>query len=352
MAAGSDARRRWRLARRARRTSVRRSQHLSPSRRRRPPIRTGFRRRPADTLDRGPWWRLFGDPGLDALAEQVEVSNQNVAAAVAAYAQAQALVRERRAALFPSLALDGSATRAGGAGSPGTRNSLRLDLGASWEPDIWGQLRLAVTECRRRAPRRALPTWRRRACRRRPPWRPTTSHCARPTTRSRCSPGRSRPTSARCASRRTATTKASPSAPTCSQAQTQLDTTRANLRATVGQRAVLEHAIAVLVGKAPAEFSVPVARLERHRSGGAADGAVGAVAAPARHRRGRARGGGRERADRHPAVGLFSEPQPFGVLRRRRHEPARVCSGRRTLSGRWGCRRRRRCSTPVRSRPA
>ena len=35
---------------------------------------------PADALDRGPWWQLFGDPQLNALAEQVEVSNQNVAA--------------------------------------------------------------------------------------------------------------------------------------------------------------------------------------------------------------------------------------------------------------------------------
>ncbi|HEX5286984.1 MAG TPA: RND transporter, partial [Polaromonas sp.] len=56
---------------------------------------------PADALERGPWWSLFGDPVLDQLAASVEVSNQNVAAAVAAYAQARALVREQRASLFP-----------------------------------------------------------------------------------------------------------------------------------------------------------------------------------------------------------------------------------------------------------
>ena len=72
---------------------------------------TWFPAAPADTLERGPWWQLFGDPVLTGLVEQVEVSNQNVAAAVAAYAQAQALVREARAALFPSLSLDASATR-------------------------------------------------------------------------------------------------------------------------------------------------------------------------------------------------------------------------------------------------
>ena len=57
---------------------------------------------PADTLERGPWWELFGDPVLNELAARVEVSNQNVAAAVAAYAQARALVaRAARLAVSP-----------------------------------------------------------------------------------------------------------------------------------------------------------------------------------------------------------------------------------------------------------
>jgi outer membrane protein TolC len=55
---------------------------------------TWFAAAPADTLDRGPWWQLFGDPILSKLVEQVEVSNQNVAAAVAAYAQAYFALRE------------------------------------------------------------------------------------------------------------------------------------------------------------------------------------------------------------------------------------------------------------------
>src|SRR3954465_12132894 len=69
---------------------------------------------PADTLERGPWWQLFGDPLLNQMADSIEVSNQNVAAAVAAYAQARALVTEQRASLFPVVALNGSATRSGG----------------------------------------------------------------------------------------------------------------------------------------------------------------------------------------------------------------------------------------------
>ncbi|MEP6825932.1 MAG: RND transporter, partial [Ramlibacter sp.] len=64
---------------------------------------------PADTLERGPWWQLFSDPVLDGLAGRVEVSNNNIAAAVASYAQARALTREQRASLFPSVSLSGSA---------------------------------------------------------------------------------------------------------------------------------------------------------------------------------------------------------------------------------------------------
>src|SRR3546814_13438173 len=57
---------------------------------------------PNDALDRGAWWSLFEDSTLDTLAQQVIVSNQNVAAAQAAYAQARASVRAQRAALFPT----------------------------------------------------------------------------------------------------------------------------------------------------------------------------------------------------------------------------------------------------------
>lgn len=106
---------------------------------------------PADALDRGPWWQLFGDPQLAALAARVEVSNQNVAAATAAYAQARALVAEQRAALFPVVSLDGGASRAGGgtdSGSGRAGNTFRLSIGASWEPDVWGRLRNASTGAR------------------------------------------------------------------------------------------------------------------------------------------------------------------------------------------------------------
>jgi len=98
---------------------------------------------PADALERGPWWSLFGDPVLDQLAARVEVSNQNVAAAVGAYAQARALVREQRASLFPSVTLDGKGNRSAG-NSGSVNNNYQLSIGGSWEPDVWGRLGRAV----------------------------------------------------------------------------------------------------------------------------------------------------------------------------------------------------------------
>jgi len=106
---------------------------------------------PADALERGPWWQLFNDPVLNDLAARVEVSNQNVAAAVAGYAQARALVAEQRAGLFPSVTLGGGASRSGNGGgtanpatnaAAGNRSSsnYQASLGAAWEPDVWGRL--------------------------------------------------------------------------------------------------------------------------------------------------------------------------------------------------------------------
>jgi NodT family efflux transporter outer membrane factor (OMF) lipoprotein len=116
---------------------------------------------PADTLERGPWWELFADPDLNALASQVDVNNQNVALAIARYAQARALVAQQRASLFPSVDLTGNASRSGSRSSTattssgttistggGARNNFSLAIGASWEPDVWGRLRAGVDQAR------------------------------------------------------------------------------------------------------------------------------------------------------------------------------------------------------------
>jgi NodT family efflux transporter outer membrane factor (OMF) lipoprotein len=219
---------------------------------------TWFPAAPADELDRGPWWELFADPPLTALVEQVEVSNQNVAAAVAAYAQAQALVSEQRAALFPSLALNGAATRAGGGSAQARRTSFDLALAASWEPDIWGKLRLAVTGAQASAQASAANL---AAARLSAQAALATDYFALREADNEIA----LLTSAVAAySRSLRITQNQYDVGIAQrtdvlQARTLLETTQANLVAMVGQRQRFEHAIALLVGKAPAELSVVVA---------------------------------------------------------------------------------------------
>jgi len=102
---------------------------------------------PADEASRGKWWEVFGDPKLNALVEQVEISNQNVKIAQAQFRQARALVAASRASFFPELTANASITRSqspvgpiGGttAGNIFTNRSASLD--ASWEPDLWGRV--------------------------------------------------------------------------------------------------------------------------------------------------------------------------------------------------------------------
>lgn len=106
---------------------------------------------PSDALARGAWWELYGDRQLDALVLRLNSSNQTVAQYEAQYRQAQALVRSTRGALFPTLDLSAGKTRSSqGTGSSGSslsqsssgiRNTYTTQLGVSWEADIWGKLR-------------------------------------------------------------------------------------------------------------------------------------------------------------------------------------------------------------------
>ena len=106
---------------------------------------------PADALDRGAWWEMFGDAELNRLSEQVQLSNQNIAAAVAAYAQAQAVVRQQRAGLFPSVSLSGGATRSGGEGAGRSGTTTQASLGVDWAPDLWGRLQNGVNSAQANA---------------------------------------------------------------------------------------------------------------------------------------------------------------------------------------------------------
>lgn len=108
--------------------------------------------RPRDNLDRGEWWRVYNDPELDSLARQVDVSNQTLAAAEAAFRQAAALVLEARAAWFPTISQIYSPQRihtgpgAGGSSKSGsfTSNKVTLETTGTWDLDVWGKVRRMV----------------------------------------------------------------------------------------------------------------------------------------------------------------------------------------------------------------
>jgi NodT family efflux transporter outer membrane factor (OMF) lipoprotein len=210
---------------------------------------------PADAVDRGPWWRLFGDDTLSALVEQVEVSNQNVAAAVAAYAQANALVAQQRAGLFPQLAADASARRSGGAGSAAVGNSLQLGLSASWQPDIWGALRRAVEGSQASAQASAADL---AAARLSAQGEVAINYFALRDADTELALLADTVQGYERALAITGNRYRAGIAPRTDvlQAQTQLASARADRVALVAQRALLEHAIAVGVGKAPAEFAI------------------------------------------------------------------------------------------------
>jgi NodT family efflux transporter outer membrane factor (OMF) lipoprotein len=100
---------------------------------------------PADNRGKGSWWRIYRDPVLNRLEPLVAVSNQTLAADYAAYKQAEAIVREVRGGLFPVVGLTGDAKRFGqGGGSSHPQSSASLEGNVSWVPDIWGKIRRQV----------------------------------------------------------------------------------------------------------------------------------------------------------------------------------------------------------------
>jgi len=98
--------------------------------------------RPADSVPRGPWWRIYQDPLLDQLEAGIDIGNQNLRAYEAAYRQARALVREARASFYPTLGVTGSGTRQRAGGKITTVPAVEGDL--SWELDLWGKVRRQV----------------------------------------------------------------------------------------------------------------------------------------------------------------------------------------------------------------
>ena len=98
---------------------------------------------PLDAIDRGPWWEVYHDPTLSALASQVDISNQTVASSAASYVTAREMIKEAQASLFPTVTA-AHTTTASGSRSSSTTLTFVPSATASWDIDLWGKIRRNV----------------------------------------------------------------------------------------------------------------------------------------------------------------------------------------------------------------
>ncbi len=104
---------------------------------------------PSDATPRGKWWTVYNDPELNALEEQVSISNQNILAAEAQFRAARDAVRIARSGLFPTVSVSPSivssrAALTGTAGvqnfKPSSRTAFNLPVDLSYQADLWGSI--------------------------------------------------------------------------------------------------------------------------------------------------------------------------------------------------------------------
>jgi NodT family efflux transporter outer membrane factor (OMF) lipoprotein len=218
--------------------------------------------KPADRLPRDAWWTLYGDAQLDELQQQLITANPDLAAALASYDQAAAYYQYTRGDLFPRI--DGNAdlerdrlsANRPGYTTPFEYSQRSVGLIASYEIDLWGRVRNEVAASKAQADAAAddLQNVRLsliaqlvdsyivlRGLDRDSAILADTVHAyrralelAQERHRGGIAPGID-----------------------VARAQTQLDTARAQAEQTLAQRALVEHAIAALVGALPSQFSIP-----------------------------------------------------------------------------------------------
>jgi NodT family efflux transporter outer membrane factor (OMF) lipoprotein len=136
--------------------------------------------KPQDAVLKGKWWEVFNEPELNALEEQVNINNQNIAQYFQNFMAARAMVLEARAGYYPTVTGNASISKSGtGAGTAVPNNSttgvsstsgtgtsatgatstttttsavgptaFSLPFDVSWEPDLWGRVRNTVNEYR------------------------------------------------------------------------------------------------------------------------------------------------------------------------------------------------------------
>jgi NodT family efflux transporter outer membrane factor (OMF) lipoprotein len=223
--------------------------------------------KPAQPNDRnlgGEWWKIFQDPQLDALELEVNVSNQNLKAAAAQYQQARAVLRYYRADYYPTVTAGPSATRTRVSANAPTNSALRgatfndfvMPIDVSYQADVWGRVRKNVESYREQAQASAadlatvnlsmhadlaIDYFQARSLDAEEQLLNSTVKQyeeALELNQSRFEGGIA-------------------SEVDVEQAKTQLQTTRAAAIDVGVARAQFEHAVAILIGKPPAEFSLP-----------------------------------------------------------------------------------------------
>ncbi len=109
--------------------------------------------KPSDAAIKGKWWEIYNDPALNALEEQVSFSNQNVLQAEAQYRAARAEVQIARSALFPTVTAGPTAQVAQGTGgvsanqvatAGGVHTNYQIPFDVSYQADLWGSIRRTV----------------------------------------------------------------------------------------------------------------------------------------------------------------------------------------------------------------
>ncbi|HTU34548.1 MAG TPA: efflux transporter outer membrane subunit [Candidatus Acidoferrum sp.] len=217
---------------------------------------------PSAAIAKGAWWEIYNDPQLNALEDQVDSSNLTLAAEQERFVQARAAVRITRSGLYPtasgglSVSRDILSQNRPLASSTSSYNDLSIPVDASYEPDVWGRVRRSVEASRSEAQATsadlasvslslhaevALDYFALRGLDAQKQLLDSTVisyQKALDLTQTRYKGGLA-------------------SAVDVAQARTQLESTRAQAIDVEVQRAQFEHAVAVLVGKPPAEFNLP-----------------------------------------------------------------------------------------------
>jgi NodT family efflux transporter outer membrane factor (OMF) lipoprotein len=223
---------------------------------------------PADSQIRGKWWEIFGDAQLNALEEQVPAANQTLRAAEASFRQARTLIAINRSNLYPTVGVAPSITSSRFSGnSPTTRLAgsqyglFSLPIDVSWDADFWGRIRHTVATAREQYQASAADLENVKL--------QLQSELAVDYFEARSLDAQLRLLDDTVAAYQKALQLTQnryaggvASKVEVAQAQTQLNQTQAQEIDVGTARAAFEHAIAVLAGKRPEEFKLPIAPLE------------------------------------------------------------------------------------------